>query len=44
VELSGNRRQRKLANDERARATDEVVRLDARQNPLEGGTLDVAVG
>jgi hypothetical protein len=44
VAPSGNRRQRKLANDERARATDEVVRLDARQNPLEGGTLDLAVG
>jgi hypothetical protein len=44
VALSGNRRQREFANDERARSTDEVCAAVREAKPLKGGTLDVAVG
>jgi hypothetical protein len=36
VALAGNRQQRSGANDVRARAIDEVVRLGAGSKPLEG--------
>ena len=42
--LTGNRRQRSRANDERARDVDETFPALRGTKPLEARTLDVAVG